>query len=122
MFPIKMKFVKDRNEPWLTNEIVDLIHNKNLAWKKAKKTKNIDDINHAKTIRNNVKTSIRRAKATFVQDYLENDEISVKKFWEKVNYVMPTKSKQPTINLVDQVTKIPINSNETSDYINNFFC
>ena len=34
---------------------------------------------------------------------------------------MPTKSKQPTINLVDQVTKIPINSNETSDYINNFF-
>ena len=83
-------------------------------------TSNSDDINHAKTLRNNVKTSIRRAKATFVQDYLQNDEISVKKFWEKVNYIMPTKCKQPTINLVDQVTQILINSNETSDYINNF--
>ena len=34
---------------------------------------------------------------------------------------MPIKCKQPTINLVDQVTMIPINSNETSDYIYNSF-
>ena len=33
---------------------------------------------------------------------------------------MPTKCKQPIINLVDQVTMTPINSNETFDYINNF--
>ena len=121
MCPIKKKYVRDRNEPWLTNDIIDQIHNKNVAWKKAKKSKNINDITHAKTLRNRVKSNIRRAKATFVQDYLENDEISVKKFWEKVNYIMPTKNKQPTINLVDQETKTPINTNEVSDYINQFF-
>ena len=36
MCPLKKKFVRDRNEPWLTNEIIDQIHHKNLAWKKGK--------------------------------------------------------------------------------------
>ena len=121
MCPLKKKVVRDRNEPWLTNEIIDQIHHKNLAWKKAKKSKNIHDINHAKTLRNNVKTNIRRAKATFVQDYLQDEGISVKKFWEKINYIMPSKCKQSSINLVDQESKIPIAKNEVSDYINKYF-
>ena len=121
MCPLKRKFVKDRNEPWLTNKIVDLIHAKNLAWKKAKKTKDHIDIIHAKSLRNIVKDSIRRAKATFVQDYLYDDRVTIKKFWEKVNYIMPTKDKQATINLIDQETLEPVLDTALPDYINNFF-
>ena len=36
--PIKKKYVRDSNEPWLTNDIIDLIYTKNSAWKRAKKT------------------------------------------------------------------------------------
>ena len=121
MCPLKKKYVRDRNEPWLTNEIIDQIHHKNLAWKKAKKTKNIDDVNHAKVLRNEVKTTIRRAKATFVQDYLQDEDISTKKFWEKIKYIMPSKCYQSTINLVDQETKTPVNSTEVPNFINEFF-
>ena len=39
MCPLKNKNVRDRNEPLLTNDIIDLIHNKDLAWKKAKRLK-----------------------------------------------------------------------------------
>ena len=65
MCPLKKKNVRDRNEPWLTNDIIDLIHNKDLAWKKARKTKSLDDINLAKNLRNCVKDTIPRAKANF---------------------------------------------------------
>ena len=119
--PIKKKYVRDRNEPWLTNDIIDLIYTKNSAWKRAKKTNDPDDIKEAKILRNRVKDVIRGAKASFVQDYLYNDHVSVKKFWEKINYVMPTKEKQAKINLLDQETLEPVNDRNLSYYINNFF-
>ena len=121
MCPLKKKWVRDRNEPWLSNDIIDLIYTKNMAWKRAKKTKSQVDIDFAKDLRNRVKDTIRRAKATFVQDYLQDDGTSVKKFWEKINYIMPNDNKQPTINLIDQESNKPVDSNLLSDYINNFF-
>ena len=92
--PIKKKFVRTKNEPWVTNEILELLFEKNQAWKKAKKSKTPEDIAHAKTLRNNAKNVIRRAKSSFVQDYLDNDNISTKNFWEKIAMliVMPTRN------------------------------
>ena len=121
MCPIKNRKNKDRNEPWITDELIDLIHQKNRAWKKAKKTKNIDDIEHARVLRNRVKTQIKRAKSSYVQDYIDDDQISIKKFLEKISYIMPNKSKTATTSLVDQETKIPIEKNDVPNFINNFF-
>ena len=99
--PICKRIVHSRNEPWITNEVLELIFKKNRAWKKAKKSKKDEDIAHAKYLRNRTKSVIRRAKPSFVQDYLDNETVSVKKFWEKINYVMPTKSSSNKINLID---------------------
>ena len=98
-----------------------VIHTKNRAWKKAKRTKNLIDIQEAKTLRNRTKHVIRQAKANFVQDYLDNDRISTKKFWEKINYIMPSKDKQSMIKLIDQETSEPIPNTDLSSYINGFF-
>ena len=67
-----------------------------------------------------MKDMIRRAKAKFVQDYLEDEGTSSKKFWEKVQYVS-SKSQSPPINLVDKNTGNPVSHNEISEYINEFF-
>ena len=45
----------------------------------------------------------------------------MKKFWEKINYVMPTKEKQAKINLLDQETLEPVNDRNLSYYITNIF-
>ena len=66
MCPLKHKTVRDKNEPWLSNEIMEAIHDKDKAWKKAKKTKDIQDIANAKLLGNEVKDMIRRAKANSV--------------------------------------------------------
>ena len=108
------------NEPWLTNEIIDLIFAKNCAWKRAKRTKNQNDLEEARLLRNRTKHVIRNAKANFVQDYLQNDRVSTKTFWEKINYVMPSKDRQCTIKLIDQETLEPIDNANLSTYINDF--
>ena len=121
MCPIKKRKVRDKNEPWLTNEIMDLIFEKNRAWRKAKKTKNPVDLDIAKTLRNRTKQVIRQAKSSFVQDYLDNDLISTKKFWEKINYIMPSKDRQSTIKLIDKDSNESIPNDELPSYINSFF-
>ena len=121
MCPLKKRMVRDKNEPWLTNEILEAIYDKDRAWKKAKKTKDNDDVTHAKRLRNEVKNMVKQAKANFVQDYLEDEGTSSKKFWEKVQYVTNSKSHSPQINMVDIQTGHPISKSETPEYINNFF-
>ena len=64
--------MRNKNEPWITNELLEAIADKDRAWKRAKITKNADDIGLAKRLRNDTKNIIRRAKANFVQDYLED--------------------------------------------------
>ena len=61
----------------------------------------MDDIRIAKTLRNEVKKMVRTAKANFVQDYVEDDGTSTKKFWEKVQYVTKSSSKNAQINLIN---------------------
>ena len=121
MCPLKKRVVRDKNEPWLTNEILECIYDKDRAWKKAKSTKLAEDIVYAKRLRNEVKTMVRQAKANFVQDYLDEEGTSSKKFWEKVQYVTNSKTHSPQINLVDISTGEPVLESETPTFINSFF-
>ena len=99
--PIKGRKNRVNNNPWY-DEILECIHEKNRAWKRAKRSKDPDDIATAKRLRNDCKATIRRAKDNFVQDYLENDIISLKKFWEKINYLLPSSSSGNSIQLIDK--------------------
>ena len=69
---MKYRTVRDKNEPWLSDDIIEAIYEKDKAWKKTKKTKDPNDIKAAKILRNAVKNMVRVAKADFVQDYLDD--------------------------------------------------
>ena len=121
MCPLKQKTVRDKNEPWITNEILEVIADKDRAWKRAKATKNPDDISLAKRLRNETKNIVRRAKANFVQDYLDDGGTSSKKFWEKIQYVTNSSTQSPKINLVNQDTEQPVLPQDIPTFINTFF-
>ena len=121
MCPLKTRLVRDKNEPWLTNEILEAIYDKDRAWKKAKKSKSHDDLVIAKRLRNDIKNMIRQAKANFVQDYLVDEGTSSRKFWEKLQYVTNSKSCSPKINLVDTSTGCPVENSDIPEFINSFF-
>ena len=57
-------------EPWVTNEILELIKDKDRLLRRAKCNNNQQDWILAKNARNNVNQQIRGAKANFVQENL----------------------------------------------------
>ena len=105
----------------MNNGILEAIYDKDQAWKQAKRSGDPDDINRAKQLRNEVKDQIRRAKRDFIQDELENDIGSSKRFWEKVNHILPRKDSGNTIRLIDQDKGLPVEDSETPNFINTFF-
>ena len=121
MCPLKTRKVRCSNEPWMTNDILEAIYDKDHVWKQAKRSGDLDDINRAKQLRNEVKDKIRRAKRDFIQDELDNDLGSSKRFWEKVNHILPTKDSGNTIRLIDHDRGIPVEDSKTPDFINTFF-
>ena len=89
MCPLKKRRVRNSNEPWLSNGILEAIFDKDQAWKLAKRTNNVEDIIQAKRLRNDVKDIIRKAKKDFIQEELDDTHVSAKKFWEKINTLLP---------------------------------
>ena len=105
----------------MNNGILEAIYDKDQAWKQAKKSGDMDDINLAKQLRNETKDKIRRAKRDFIQDELDNDLGSSKRFWKNVNLILPARDNGTTIRLVDQVNGSAVDEKSTPDYMNNFF-
>ena len=121
MCPLKTRVIRSSNEPWMNNGILEAIFDKDQAWRRAKKTGNMDDINRAKRLRNDVKDMIRNAKRNFIRDELENDVGSSKRFWEKINHILPARESGNTIRLIDQTSEQPVEDNMLPSYINSFF-
>ena len=89
MCPLKERKVRLSNEPWLTNGILEAIYDKDQAWKLAKRKGKEEDRTRARRLRNSVKDIIRRAKKDFIQEELDRGDTATKKFWEKVNHLLP---------------------------------
>ena len=121
MCPLKKRKVKQSNEPWLTNGILEAIYDKDQAWKQAKCTGDPNNTIRAKCLRNNVKDIIRGAKKDFIQDELERDETAAKKFWEKLNHLLPNKDSGNTIRLIDKESETVVDDTDLPDDINTFF-
>ena len=120
--PMKTFSIKQYKEPWITNELLELIKDKDLALRKAKKSKKDSDWKIACRFRNDCLSKIRKAKSDFVKNQLNNNQNDSKKFWKNVKDIWPSKkSKNSKITLIDQDTKKEIPVNETADYINRFF-
>ena len=119
--PLKERKVKEKGELWVTNEILELIYDKDKAWKRAKTSKDPDDILTAKRLRNYTLSVIRQAKANYVQQEIGDEANSAKKFWEKINYILPKGTKHKRFNIVDQNSDKLVPDDETADFINNFF-
>ena len=122
--PVRKFKIKKYIPEWICPELADLIRDRNYFYKKAKLTNNKDDWNIAKHLRNVANSGIRKAKATFVQNKLEEHAKDSSKFWRELKSIYPsskTKSDRGKICLVDATTNKQIPEAETAGYINNYF-
>ena len=119
--PIKKIKVKQSNEPWITQGLIELIHDKDHMLSRAKRTNDPDDWANARLLRNITNKSIRKSKEHYIRDLLESHSGDPKKFWEQINKILPSSSSVRTINLIDSVKGVPIENSKTADYMNEYF-
>ena len=87
--PIKKFSIKPVTNPWLTNELLEEIKDKDAALRKARKTKRDDHWADARSLRNSCLKNIRSAKAEFIKDQISENRHDPKKFWNSINKLLP---------------------------------
>ena len=126
MCPQKLFRVREVKEPWITNEILEEIKDKDLALHLAKRSNKAEDWLNAKADRNRVGRLVDQAKADFLKDQQQVLADDPKKFWRVVKSIVPGK-KSKTSKIVlnrdsdDGPEKIEVREEDTADYINKFF-
>ena len=122
MCPIKTIRINKVKENWITNEILELIHDKDYFLRKAKETNNEDDWNIARMLRHRVINLVRYSKADYIKSNLETYKDDAKKYWRTIKSVLPDgkNNVNNVIKLKDETGK-DVENCRTAEFINQFF-
>ena len=72
MCPMKGYFVKAKKDPWMTNEILEIIIDKAEALRSAKRNKTEANMNEARLFKNQAKSVVQ--KASYIEDKLHQHD------------------------------------------------
>ena len=123
MCPLKHYKVAQAKEPWITNEILEMIKDKDRLLRRAKSRNNPNNWLLAREARNNVNLRIRHAKANFIQDNLNTHQNDSKKFWQNIKDILPNSKTTHTgkISLKDQDQNFILEDVKMANTLNHFF-
>ena len=123
--PQKIFKIRVTREPWVTNEILEEIKDKDRWLRVAKRTGKAEDFIQAKLARNQVGRLIQQAKADFLMDQQRELADDPKKFWRVIKSIVPDKkAKLSKIVLIDKPDGEPdfeIDNSTVANHINQFF-
>ena len=104
--PMRNYVVRSHRPCWVTNDLIEQMKDRDYFYKKAKLTKDEDDWNIAKYLRNTTNYNTRQAKADYISAELESSKNDPKKFWRTIKKAFPIKDKNTgsIINLKKAMT------------------
>ena len=123
MCPLQTFHVKHLKDPWISQEILEAIKDKDRLLCRAKRTNQLDDWTLARRRRNEVKAIVKNAKSDFIKENLVRYGNDSKKFWKSIRDVVPS-SKSCTnikITLKDKFNQIIEDPKLVSNEMNKFF-
>ena len=123
--PVKEVRLKQRNKPWFSGEVRNMIQRRNQALLKFRRTKNNIDYLEFKRIRNQTHHKIQSYKKNYVLDQLEESQNNAKELWKNLKQLgMPTKTKasRSCIGLRMYDNKIVFDNKTVANKFNKFFC
>ena len=120
MCPTKKYSVKSYDDPWITREIIELIHDKDRLLRAARTSGDEEDWKVARRARNVVTGQIRNLKAEFLKEEQRQNLDNPKKFWRNISAILPNKrkGKREIILAGDEGF---IKAEESAEKINEFF-
>ncbi len=112
--------IKNRCNPWFSQEIAELLHARDTAWNKARASGSISDWKYFCHLRNKCLVSIRNAKSHYYVTSLSDCSGNPSKFWRTIK----TLSNRLTSSLPTQISQGSIfisDKNEQCDLFNRHF-
>lgn len=118
--PLKSMKVRETNPPWITQEIQELIKERDELFYDGIITNQPSLIIKAKEKRTEAKRVIRNARANYIRSELHKHKSNPRKFWAEMNKLIKNKEKQNIIELMNDQNEKISNSN-LPGHINAFF-
>ena len=120
--PIKSFKVSSFREPWVTNEAIEAIKDKDRILNRAKRTGREEDWLEARRVRNRVGRDLEILRADYLKHQQQIHQANPKKFWSTVASIIPSSTKKhPAIWLRDGDTNLDVTPGEVPNFINTFF-
>ena len=85
MCPMKFIRIRENSPPWISQDIVEAINDRNSLYKTARMNNSELNIRNARSQRNRVNKLINNAKSAYIKTTLENNRDDPKKFWRILN-------------------------------------
>lgn len=90
--PVRTFRVKGRDNPWFSNELSELLHERNLAWAIARKSDIDKDWVAFRKLRNKCTALIRRSKSEYYLNETSQNLNNPIKFWKTIKSLSPSTS------------------------------
>ena len=121
--PVKEIRLKNRTEPWMDNSILENIRLRDhLLYKFRKNTANTEIYRSFCKIRNKVHRDIRRAKAEYFSNIIDENKKHPKKLWHQLKSLgYSYKSRVRSKVVLDIDDELCFDSSKVADHFNNFF-
>lgn len=116
--PVRTISTRVKRLPWLTNEILELINDRDNAFQEAYDSDDL--LETAKSLKTLVKRAIRTSRSNHIQSKLESCRGNPKKFWGELNQLLKRIPTHSEFNLKDEAAN-PIPTDQTSEHIYQFF-
>lgn len=122
--PFKRKTIKYswQNKPWISNLIINTMKQRDKAFKVAKISKQINDMDNYKKLRNKVVCMIREGKKNHYEHYIDNNKKDPKKMWITLKQLIGDKRKNRSeINEIQFADEVVIDNKLIANKMNKYF-
>ena len=119
--PIRSKRVRSKNSPWISIDLKQRMHMRDVLKIKAIKSNNPHDWVNFRRMRNKVNTDIKSAKELYYKNKFINTDNDPRKTWQLINELTSRKSDKSSIKELKLNGVSIINAPDLSNAFNNHF-
>ena len=120
--PIKEIRLKQRTEPWMDHDILELIKERDRLLNIFRKSKNVEDHKNFSKVRNLLQRKIKKAKTEHISTKLEENKEDPKKLWQQLKSLgyrnQKKEEKKVVLNIDDNICH---DEYQIANHFNTFF-
>ena len=119
--PIKRRKIRNKSNPWITEQLLHEKRHKNYLKQKACKTGNLNDWEDYKHTRNNYNKLIKNTIKSHFSNDIQNNKGNLKKTWKSINQCLNRNPKSNKIVLIKDTKEQDIKSEDMANAFNEHF-